>query len=59
VELARQFRQTSAGSDERNHELSIILGYSIFAILMLIALVLAFGQPGVSIEDLASMTVFP
>jgi hypothetical protein len=59
MELAQQSRQTSVGSDERNYELSIILGYSIFAVLMLIALVLAFGQPGVSIEDLASMTVFP
>jgi hypothetical protein len=59
MELAQQSRQTSAGGEERNYELSIILGYSIFAVLMMIALVLAFGEPGVSIEDLASMSVFP
>jgi len=59
MELAQQVRHTAVKGEGRNREMSIILGYSILAILMLLAIVLAFGGPGVSPEDLASMTVFP
>ena len=59
MELAQQVAHRVVKRDERNHEMTIILGYSILAVLMLMAIVLAFGGPGVSPEDLASMTVFP
>jgi hypothetical protein len=59
MELAQQVRHGAVKGQERNHEITIILGYSIFAALMLMAIVLASGGPGVSPEDLASMTVFP
>ena len=59
MELAQQVAHRVVKRGERNHEMTIILGYSILAVLMLMAIVLAFGGPGVSPEDLASMTVFP
>ena len=59
MELAQQVAQRIVKRDEPSHEMTIILGYSILAVSMLMAIVLAFGGPGVSPEDLASMTVFP
>jgi hypothetical protein len=59
MELAQQVRHSAVKGEGRNHEMSIILGYSILAVLMLMAIVFACGGPGVSPEDLASMTVFP
>ena len=59
MELAQQVAHRVVKPDERNREMTIILGYSILAMLMLMAIVLAFGGPGVLPEDLASMTVFP
>jgi hypothetical protein len=59
MELAQQVRHGAAKSELRSHDMSIILGYSLAAILMLMAIVLASGGPGVSLEDLASMTTFP
>jgi hypothetical protein len=59
MELAQQIRHGVAKTEVRSREMSIILGYSILAVLMLMAMVLAFGGPGVLPEDLASMTVFP
>ena len=59
MELAQQVAHQVVKHGERNHEMTIILGYSILAVAMLMAIVLAFGGPGVSPEDLASMTVFP
>jgi hypothetical protein len=38
-----------------NREMSIMLGVSIFAILMLIAVVLVAGGPGTSFQDYASV----
>ena len=59
MELAQQVRHGAVKGEGRSHEIAIILGYSILAVLMLMAIVLASGGPGVSPEDLASMTVFP
>jgi hypothetical protein len=59
MELAQQVAHRVVKSDERNRDMTVILGYSILAVLMLMAIVLAFGGPGVSPEDLASMSVFP
>jgi hypothetical protein len=59
MELTQQVRHGAVKGEGRNHDMTIILGYSILAVLMLMAIVLASGGPGVSPEDLASMTVFP
>jgi hypothetical protein len=59
MELAQQVRHGAIKGEGRNLEMTIILGYSILAVLMLIAIVLASGGPGVSPEDLASMITFP
>ena len=57
--LAQQVRLTAAKSDERSHDTAILLGYSIFAIVMVIAIYLASGGSGTDIADFANMTVFP
>jgi hypothetical protein len=43
----------------RSHDTAIILGYSIFAILILIAIYLDSMSSGTASSDFASMTVFP
>jgi hypothetical protein len=57
--LAQQVRFTTAKSDERSHDIAILLGYSVFAIVMVIAIYLASGGPGTDVADFANMTVFP
>ena len=57
--LAQQVRLTAARSDERSHDTAILLGYSIFAIVLVIAIYLASGSPGTEAADLVNMTVFP
>lgn len=59
MELAQQVRLASTKSDVRSRDLSIILGYSAFALVMLIAIYLAAGQSGTLSVDFADMTVFP
>ena len=59
MELAHQVRLASTKSDVKSRDLSIILGYSTFALVMLIAVYLASGQSGTSPVDFANMTVFP
>jgi hypothetical protein len=57
--LAQQVRLTATKSDERSHDTAILLGYSIFVIVALIAIYLASGGPGTEVADFANMTVFP
>ena len=65
MELAQQVRLASTKSlasntsDVRSHDLSIILGYAAFALVLMVAIYLAGGEPGTSAADLANMTVFP
>ena len=59
MELVQQVRHDIAKTEVRSYEMTIILGYSLVATLLLMVIVLAFGGPGVSPEDLASMTQFP
>ncbi len=56
--LAQQVRLSAAKSGERGHDMAILLGYSIFAIVMMLAIYLA-GGPGTEAADFANMTVFP
>jgi hypothetical protein len=59
MELAQQVRLASTKSDVRSRDLSIIIGYAAFALIVLVAIYLADGEPGTSAADLANMTVFP
>jgi hypothetical protein len=71
MELAQQVRLASAKSlasnkslaptksDVRSHDLSIIIGYAAFAVVLVVAIYLAGGEPGTSAADFANMTVFP
>jgi hypothetical protein len=57
--LAQQVRLTAAKGDERNRDMTILLGYSIFAIIAMIAIYLASGGPGTDVADFATMSAFP
>ena len=59
MDLVQQIRHGTAKTEVRSHEMTIILGYSLVATLLLMVIVLAFGGAGMSPEDLASRTVFP
>ena len=59
MELAQQVRLDHAKRSERSHDLSILLGFSVLSVLLLIAIILAAGGPGTAIGDFASMIVFP
>ena len=59
MELAQQVRIASNKSDVRSHDHSIIIGYAAFALVLMVAIYLAGGEPGTSAADLANMTVFP
>ena len=59
MELVQQVRHGVAKNEARSHELTIILGYSLVAALLLMVVVLAFGGAAVSAEDLASRAMFP
>jgi hypothetical protein len=43
----------------KNRDMTILLGYSIFAIVFLIAIYLASLSSGTELGDFATMTVFP
>jgi hypothetical protein len=55
--LAQQI--ASAKVDVRSRDMTIILGYSIFALVMLLAIYLAASAPGTEAADLANMVAFP
>jgi hypothetical protein len=57
--LAQQVRLTAAKGGERSHDVTILLGYSVLAIVMVIAICLASGGPGTDVVDFGSMSVFP
>jgi hypothetical protein len=55
--LARQV--ASAKVDVRSRDMTIILGYSIVALVMLLAIYLAASGPGAEAADFANMVAFP
>jgi hypothetical protein len=59
MEFAQQVRIASSKVDSPSRDFSIILGYSVLALVMLIAIYLAAGAPGTAPGDFAGMTVFP
>jgi hypothetical protein len=59
MEVAQQTRFETTQGEARSHDVAILLGYSIFAILLLIAIYLNSTSPGAALGDFAAMTVFP
>ena len=61
MEIAQQLtaRRQAGDSEVKSYDMSIVLGYSIFAILFLIVVYFDSVSPGTASVDFASMTVFP
>jgi hypothetical protein len=59
MSLAQQARLTATRSSERGHDMTILLGYSVLAIVMVIAICLASGGPGTDVAGFATMSAFP
>jgi hypothetical protein len=57
--IAERARFDTLQHTARSHDTAIILGYSIFAIVLLIAIYLDSMSSGTASGDFASMTVFP
>jgi hypothetical protein len=57
--MALAQRIASAKVDVRSRDMTIILGYSIFALVMLLAIYLATSGPGTEAADFANMVAFP
>jgi hypothetical protein len=57
--LAQQVRLTATKGGERSHDMTILLGYSVLAIVMVIAICLASGGPGTDVADFATTSAFP
>ena len=55
--LAQQV--ASAKIDVPGRDMTIILGYSVFALVMLLAIYLAASGPGTEPADFANMVAFP
>jgi hypothetical protein len=60
MEIAEQFAaQREVKNEVKNYDVTILLGYSIFAIVFLIAIYFDSMSPGTALGDFVSMTVFP
>jgi hypothetical protein len=59
MEIAEQRRFKTVKGEVRRRDATILLGYSILAIVLLIAIYFGSMSSGIAPGDLASMTVFP
>jgi len=59
MEIVQPTKFTSAQREVRDHDVTIILGYAAFAIVLLIAIYLGSLSSGTAPGDFATMTVFP
>jgi len=59
MEIARQNRFDIAQRQVKNHDAMILLGYSIFAIVLLTAIYFGSMSPGTAPGDFGSMIIFP
>jgi hypothetical protein len=59
MEIAQQSRYTTAKPEARGRDTTILLGYSILAIVFLIAMYFASMSPGTAPGDFGMMSVFP
>jgi hypothetical protein len=59
MELAHKVRLTAPKGDARSYDFTILLGYSVFAVVLMAAIYFAASGPGTSAVDLATMGAFP
>jgi hypothetical protein len=59
MQIAQQTRLEAAPREIRSHDMTILLGYAFFAIVLLIAIYLGSMSSGMAPGDFAAMTVFP
>jgi hypothetical protein len=59
MEIAQQTRSETAQREVRSHDVTILLGYTVFAILLLVGIYWGSLAPALTPDELASMTVFP
>jgi hypothetical protein len=59
MEIVQQSRFRPVKAEVRSRDTAIILGYSILAIVFLIAMYFASTSSGTAPADFATMTVFP
>jgi hypothetical protein len=59
MEIAEQTRFNIAQRPVKGHDATVLLGYSIFAIVLLIAIYFGSMSSGTAPGDFASMIVFP
>jgi hypothetical protein len=59
MEIAQQSPFETTRREVRSHDLAIMLGYSVLAVLLLMAIYWGAMSSGAAPGDFASMTVFP
>jgi hypothetical protein len=59
MEIAQQVRLETTERGIRTHDVTILLGYSLFAIVLLLGIYFGSMSSGTALGDFASMTVFP
>ena len=59
MEIAQQTWFETTQRKFRSHDAKILLGYTVFAILLLIGIYWGSLAPALTPDDLASMTAFP
>jgi hypothetical protein len=57
--IAQRTKFETAQHEVRSHDVTVILGYTAFAILLLIAMYFGSMSSGTAPGDFATMTVFP
>jgi hypothetical protein len=59
MEIAQQARLEAAERGVTGHDVTILLGYSFFAIVLLLGIYFGSMSSGTALGDFASMTVLP
>jgi len=59
MEIAQRSGSATAKPEARSHDTRMLLGYSILAIVFLIAMYFASTSPGTAPGDFGMMSVFP
>jgi hypothetical protein len=59
MQIAQQTRFETTRREVRSYDVTILLGYSVFAILLLVGIYWHSMSSGLAPGDLASMTVYP
>jgi hypothetical protein len=59
MEIAQQTRFETAHREVKSHDVPILLGYTVFAVLLLVGIYWGSLAPALTPDELASMTVFP